>query len=72
MPLKIKILNTLPLENKRKSLSFKFSEQKKTTPKRVIILGTSGIISSNLQRAFDQKQNSEREKEDEKKTFQRL
>ena len=43
------------MENKRKSLSFKFSEQKKTTPKRVIILGTSGIISSNLQRAFDQK-----------------
>jgi len=33
-------------------LSFKFYHHSKTKPKRVVILGTSGIISSNLQKAL--------------------
>ena len=33
-------------------MSFKFYHHSKTKPKRVVILGTSGIISSNLQKAL--------------------
>ena len=43
------------MENSEKILSFKFNNRSEKKPKRVVVLGTSGIISSNLQKVLKKK-----------------
>ena len=44
----------------KKKYTFKFLKSRNTNPKRVVILGSSGIVSTNLQKILREKKHRRR------------